>query len=72
MRTVWILTLLALSVIGLSGCNSCRCGLFGRWFHRHDCCPPPCALNTNATQRYAARPQVADDARPEVAVESVR
>lgn len=56
MKTVWILTLLALAAISLSGCSSCGGGLFGNWFNRNDCC----TTNTGGGMRYAAQVPVAD------------
>ena len=46
MKKIWILTLLAVVAVGLSGCSSCGGGLFGNWFNRGDnCAPPPCSAN---------------------------
>ena len=46
MKKVWILTLLAVAAVSLSGCSSCGGGLFGNWFNRgSNCGPPPCASN---------------------------
>lgn len=73
MKTVWILTLLALAAISLSGCSSCGGGLFGNWFNRNDCCPPQCATNpVNGGQRYATRPLVADGTHLEAAAAPAR
>jgi hypothetical protein len=59
MKTVWILTLLALAAVGLSGCN-----LFGN----NGCGQPQCSINgVNGAQRYATRPAVVDGTHLEAA-----
>ncbi len=50
MRKIWMLTLLALAALGMSGCGCTR--PFASWFNRGDNCgPPPC--NTGGGGPYA-------------------
>lgn len=57
MKKIWILTLLALAAISLSGCSSCGGGLFGNWFNRgSNCGPPPC--NTGAVPYTTGSPVI--------------
>jgi len=57
MKKIWILTLLAVAAVSLSGCSSCGGrGLFG-WFNRGDNCgPPPCAANVGSPVYSAGSP----------------
>ena len=55
MKKIWILTLLAMAAVSLSGCSSCGSGggLFRNWFNRGDNCgPPPCASNVGGGAPY--------------------
>jgi hypothetical protein len=57
MKKIWILTLLAVVAVGLSGCSSCGGGLFGNWFNRGDnCAPPPCSANVGPPAYSAGSP----------------
>lgn len=56
MKKIWILTLLAMAAVSLSGCSSCGGGgLFGNLFNRGDNCgPPPCASNGGGGPVYSS------------------
>ena len=66
MKKVWILTLLAVAAVSLSGCSSCGGGLFGNWFNRgSNCGPPPCASNVGPPVYSAGSPvMLAPEAGP--------
>ena len=59
MKKIWILSLLALAAVSLSGCSSCGGGplrnLFN-WGNRGDCGPPPCASNAGPGVYSAGSP----------------
>ncbi|WP_254513262.1 YgdI/YgdR family lipoprotein [Anatilimnocola floriformis] len=60
MKKIWILSLLALAAVSLSGCSSCgNRGLFGglfNWNRGSDCGPPPCASNVGPPVYSAGSP----------------